>query len=566
MPIEGQNNSINTVIQPPNINVAATALPTTPRNTNPLAITTEQTAKQETINQEDLHKAPTATSEASRLEEIAKDWKYAKLSTWSMWATTLLSWLNPNSPSRSFESENPIHTKRAGIIGMAQDFFLRLRMMGQMTLHADPGNTKLVGDDVAMSNLHNITAQKFGMSSYKYHAFWSLPSWLLQNFVFTGKHPLSKIPNSIIKAFDRVRRIGTNMFWNIRRITLGLLPYLNNDLISMCSPNSEAYKKLREASAPVRTTMNKWTILLKAALHRALEKILPRPIMNFIETKLGFNFQNLREANRKAMSEPGGDINPLTAILKVGWENIKNNKNALLTGKHKSMLTGEIQDLRKEEPNTPMWYLKSKLIANILNPFIGLGSAIINTGSMVTGVLGEFTKDKSKALLSISQNLMDLANGTMSIVYMLGEVLGHASTVQQKYKNGEIRLDNLATLGIGVFGMGWRIVKGVFSTLAIPGMIFKPLGDLCKKVLHSRIDNLLDPLFLLFWSVNRNVSLKNSYKAEASTAGYAERKAAEKHIGISDVLSLPFKILTHDKSVTYDHPEALARAEALAAS
>ncbi len=565
MPIEGQNNNININKQPPNINPAATALPSPIVNANNPQINTQQT-KPEAINQEDLHKAPTATNELSRLEEIAKDWKYAKLSTWSMWATTLLSWLNPNSPSRGFESENPVQTRSAGIIGMAQDFFLRLRMMGQMTLHADPGSNKMIGDDVAMSNLHNITAQKFGMSSYKYHAFWSLPSWLLQNFVFTGKHPYGRVVNSAIKAFDRVRRIGTNMFWNIRRITLGLLPYLNNDLISMCSPNSEAYKKLREASAPVRTTMSKWTILLKAALHRGLEKVLPRPIMNFIETKLGFNLQNLREANRKAMSEPGGDINPFTAILKVGWENIKNNKEAFLTGKHKSILTGEIQDLRKEEPNTPNWYLKSKLLANIMNTFIGLGSALMNAGSMATGVIGEFTKNKSKTMLSLSQNLMDTANGAMSVVYMLGEVLGHASTVQQGYRNGEIKLDNISTLAIGVLGMGWRIVKGIFSTLAIPGMIFKPLGNLCNKVLHSKIDNFLDPLFLLFWSVNRNVSLKNSYKAEVSTAGYAERKAAEKHIGVMDVASLPFKVLTHDKDVTYDHPEAVARAEALAAS
>lgn len=514
---------------------------------------------------ETLHKAP--SNDTSRLEEIAKDWKYAKLSTWMMYLATAFSCFNPNkAPSRAFENDNPDRSAKAGLIGRMQDFFLRLRMMGQMTLHADPGNQKLIGDDVAMSNLHNITAQKFGMSAYKFHAFWSIPSWIIQNFIFTGKHPLSVIPNMLCRSFDRIMRLSTNLFWNLRRITLGLIPYINNDLINMCSPDSHAYKKLREASAPVRAVMEHWSLLLLASTHKLLNKYMPRPIMNFIESKLNFNFSKLRDTYRTISTKPDGDINPIVQLWKVARENIANNWNALRNGKHKSILTGELQNLRVEEPNTPTWYLKSKLLASLLNPIIGLGSALINSGSMVTGVLGEFVRNKNTGLLSISQNLMDSANGAMSVVYMLGEVLGHAATVQRNYKNGEIKLANMSTFGIGLFGMGWRIVKGLFSALAIPGMVIKPLGNLCKKVLHSRIDNFLEPLFLLFWSVNRDVNLRNSYNAEASTAGYAERKAAEKHNRITEVLTLPAKILTRDKQVTYDHPEALALAAKLASN
>lgn|GEM_PF-3600538 len=525
-----------------------------------------------TISNEELNKAlaekqETKEAEPSRLEEIAKDWKYAKLSTWAMYVTTLLSWFNPNkASSRSFEQQGIDTSPKAGLFNKIQDFFLRIRMMGQMTLHADPGNQKIIGDDIVMSNLHNITAQKFGSSAYKFHAFWSPWSWLLQHVFFTGTHSFSKPINALIKAFDRSMRLVTNMFWNLRRVTLGLVPYVNNELLSMSSPNSEVYKKLREASKPVRNTMQQWSILLAAHLHQTLNKFIPRPIMNFLEHKLNFNMDRLRAAHRKARKENINISNPIDAILKIVIPYAKANLEALKTGKHKSILSGELQDLRIEEPHTPGWYLKSKLLANVLNPWVGIGSFAINLASMATGIAGELLRNKTTSLLSLSQNLMDTANGAMSAVYMLGEVFGHAATVQRNYKNGDLKLANIGTFGIGLLGMGWRIVKGMAAALAIPGMVIKPLGTIANKILHSRLDNFLEPLFLLFFSVNRDDSLRNSYKAELSTAGHEERKAAEKHNRVSEVITMPLKILTHDKAVTYDHPEAVARAETLAAS
>ncbi len=439
-------------------------------------------------------------------------------------------------------------------------------MMAHFTMHSFTGSDKTLADDIPICNLHNIPAFKAGHTAYKYHAFYSIPLWFIQNFIFKGLHPLSKIPNKLIKISDRIMRSVTNIFWNLRRITLGLLPYHNSDLIT--NPNSEGYKKLKEKSKPIRALMSSATAIICTTIHGTLNKYLPRSAMNIIENKLGFNIGRFLRFQEKAgvihsEEKKLGEI--LIELYRITSGYFRNNLNALSTLKHKSIITDQMQDIRIEEPNTPDVYIRSKLIASLLNPFVGIGSLMLNTLAMITGTVGELFSSKTKSRLNLSQNFTDMANGAMSCIYMLGEVFNHASQFHIGQKNGEIRTKNLYSLALGLGGMGWRIIKGAIATLAIPGTFIKPLGDFCNKILNSRINNFLDPLFLLFFSVNRTQAFTNSVKAEETTAGQNERQAANKENGIWKTLEIIPRILTHDLEHSYAHNKAHQDAEALAA-
>jgi hypothetical protein len=555
MPIEGPNINIHSAGSPLINQAAATAIPVA-ENTNTPSLNQEQ-------NQA-LHQDQSNGKENSRLKELNKVLKYSKLSTWMMYATTFLSALLPGNLSRNYQQDP--YTGKNTLIAKLQDLFLRLRFMAHFSMHSYTGSKNTLADDIPICNLHNIPAYKVGHSAYKFHAFWSLPSWIIQNFIFKGNHPLSKIPNVLLKIFDRTMRTATSMFWNLRRITLGLLPYHNSDLIT--NPNSEGYKKLKEESKPIRALMSSATAIAFTAVHQTLNKYLPRQVMNLVENKLGFNIHRFLRFQERAGVVQTNDKS-LGKILLELWNismgNVKNNLDALTSLKHKSIMSGQVQDLSIEEPNTPNWYIKSKLYASVLNPFIGLGSTIANGLSIATGTIGELLKGKTNIFLNLSQNLTDAANGAMSLIYMLGEIFNHAAQFQIGQKNGEIRGKNLYIFSLGLLGMGWRMVKGAVATLAIPGALFKPLGNFCNKILSSRINNILDPFFLLFFSENRTHMFSSSVKAEESTAGHTERKAASKDTGILKTLGLIPRILMHDPKHSFANIDALNDAEALAA-
>ncbi len=553
-PIEGPNNSTAAINQNNLVKVAQGSAPLLPNKI-------DSSPNNDQLNQ-NLHQVPEEKSK-SRLEELKQDLQYSKLSTWMMYITTALSAILPGNISRGFEL--PGLNKQNSLIAKIQDLFLRFRMMGHFTMHADTGSKSTLADDIPICNLHNIPAYKLGQASYKFHAFWSIPSWILQNFFFTGKHPLSKLPNTLLRIFDRTMRFGTNMFWNLRRITLGLLPYFNGDLIS--NPNSHAYQKLKEVSKPIRALMSSATALTFTAIHQNLSKWLPRPLMNILEKKFGFNihrFRRIQEKGGVSASQEKSIPEILSELINISRENFMNNIKAFKENKHKSIITGEVQDIKREEPNTPDWYIKSKLLASLANPIVGAGSTIVNALGAVSGALGEALRGRTNFFLNMSQNLMDSASGAMSLIYMLGEVFNHAASFQVGQRNGEIRTANLYTFAVGFLGMGWRMIKGAAAALAIPGAFFKPLGNFCNKLLHSRLNNILDPLFLLFFSINRTLTFKKSAQSEASTAGHAERKAAEKYDSILGTLGLIPRIIMHDSKVSYAHPEAIARAEGLA--
>ncbi len=482
----------------------------------------------------------------TKITEIAKDLSLAKLASWMQIISATLSVFNPKHNSRSYEVPKFQSSSQTNLMSFFQDLFLRFRMMAQMSLHAKKGGAGIPGDDIAQCELHNISARKLGQLVYKFHAFWSVPSLLAQKIIFGTDSPFSRA----LSIVDRVMRMSTNIFWNMRRITLGMLPYINHELIT--STDSEAYKKFSAVSKPIKTLMAELSARFSSFIYLKIHKTMPPFVLDILGNYFGFSLANLRReyTGNTELQHQGR----LRDLFQIAVTNLQANIKAFMTGKHKSILSGEIQDISQEEPDTPPWYLKSKLFASILNPFVGISAFGLNSLSMLLGVVGEIFQGKNTHLLSLAQNLSDISNGAMSSIYLLGEVFAHASKMQQAYRrSGEIKYDNLTSLTIGSLGMGWRLVKSIFAALAIPGMHFQKLGETCNKVLHSRLDNILDPLFLLFFSVNRVVSHGRSLENEGRAASEKAKSQAAKSQEPLAILSLIFKILFRDSQLRFDN-------------
>lgn len=505
------------------------------------------------LSRRPIEEAPKNKKEEA-LPTLVKLSNLAKLSTFGSVANWLCAIANPVIQNQAYK--NPSHEKNW--IGVFQDLFLRLRLMAQYTLHAQPGTENRPPDDIQSANVHNLTAQRIGQAVFKYHAFWSIPSWFMQNFVTTGKHAASRIINYPLKALDRGMSRITNMFWNLRRVTMALMPYFNKNLEKTASPEDRQIMqaKIKERCEPVRDFMSLATNYTLIKITKGIKKIFPEAISEKICARFRLDENKLsrkqREISAKANVEYNDEIDSYTDYCINGIkENFLGNLKAINSHQHKSIFTDEMQHLNQEEPNTPIGEITTKLVTQVLGlPAGGIGF-VLNTASTVLGGVGELLR--IKPLIGISQNCSDIAMGLMSIVYGLGEVGTHFSKMKQQLStNKKVKAANVMQAALGTTAMGWKFTKGLAAAAKIPGLLIRPLSRFGDKILNSRLDNILDPLFLLFFSTDRVVNLAADRKSlhEHSAISYQAEQEAKAMDNLPTLLSIPLQILMRNPTYT----------------
>ena len=454
------------------------------------------------------------------IQRINLDLSFARIGSVMMFAKILLS--------KFISDEDAANPSKVTVLKFLDDAFKKIRQVAQYSIHAQPGLGQREPDDIASDLVHNLEAAALGKSVYRLNAF--LAPWLSVAKVFfpynekLGFGLMSRAVEFTDNAIGKV----TNIFWNLRRITKGLIPY----------DGGLTTEKLIAKQSEVRQLMSyywqKYIISPGAALKQYFTK---NPRYAFEENSRRLLLNGLEEDNK---------------LLKdKSLDNYFNNIKALITGKY--ICPHEDGEIEKkigfDEIENQKWYVRSKILSQILSLPAGLLGTALNSASIGFSLFGNLFANHT--LRAISDKCTDYANGLMSLVYMTGEVPANINEFFHKLKQGapvfgkkgEGAVSNLLVAATGIVGMvnRMKVLPGISQIFTMIGL--KPILDSSHR--------LLENFFLLFFSTNRFVLHSDEMKEEARISSARDMETAKKHHNIWKHISLPFRVMFRDKDVTY---------------
>ncbi len=454
------------------------------------------------------------------IKAINLDLSLARIATVSQALRVVFSTL-----TGGFYLHDPSNTKTR-FWDVIDDVLQKFRQVAQWSIHAQPGYGLRKPDDISTDYVENMVTHSIGQRAYQYNAF--LAPWLgvLKIFFPYGNSPIMGLPGRIVDWLDNSINKVSNIFWNLRRLGKAFVPY-DGGITS---------KDYSEKQNQVREVWNYyWTEYILKGLgylpfFEKFRNILPEHDPLYASN---FKFGNINKER----------INNIAADMR---KTFVNNFKAMISSTYTSPHNSMEKALGSEEPENELWYVRSKIFSKSIGLFSGAIGAVLNSAAIAINAVGSFFNIKE--LRETSFNLMDRANGLMSLVYITGEV---PANLNQYFKESKFKKQgdwkNLLVFGIGLGAMldRLKLVPGISHLMSLVGI---------KKVL-DKFDKPLSHLFFLFFSANRWL-LHHTEKEEAlAKASSQEIFEATKHDDIKSQLLLIPRIIMGDPDVTYSQKD-----------
>lgn len=421
------------------------------------------------------------------------------------------------------DAQNP---SKITFLKFLDDFFKKIRQVSQYSIHAQPGLGYREPDDITSDLVHNLEAAALGKTVYTLNAF--LAPWLsiAKLFLPYSNSPLMGILPRMLDFTDNTIGKLTNMFWNLRRITKGIIPY----------DGGITTEKLIEKQSEVRELMS-----------YLLQKYVVTPFAAFKQLFVKDSSYVFEENSRRILLARLKQKN--TMLRNKSLSSYFNNIRALLTGSyicpHEEKTV--IKKIGEEEPENMQWYVRSKILSQILSLPAGLCGTFLNGSSIALNFLGNLFANKS--LRRTSDKMTDFANGLMSLVYITGEVPANINEFFSKIKKGHPvfgdhgAISNLLVATTGMIGMVNRM-----KVLPLIAKLFNKVG---LKTLLDKHHRILENFFLLFFSYNRYVLHTDERYDEGIESSARELDKVTRHEKFWKHFSLPFRVIFKDEEVTY---------------
>lgn len=445
------------------------------------------------------------------------DLNFALVGTWMMISKLFLSLF--------IDKETANNPAKITFVKFLDDFFKKIRQVAQYSIHAQPGLGQREPDDITSDLVHNLEAAALGKSVYNLNAF--IAPWLsfVRALLPYNSNLILGLGSRMVDFADNTIGKITNLFWNFRRISKGLIPY----------DGGVTTEQLTEKQMEVRE-------LISYYWHKHILSPIGM-VKQLVSKNQKYVFE---ENNRRLLLMKLTKNNNL--IQGNALSNYWNNIQAFITGKYTCPHeTGSNKkEIGTDEPENQKWYVRLKLLSQALSLPAGFFGAILNGSSIGVDLLGNIFANHN--LRNFSSKMTDYANGLMSLVYITGEVPANINEYIKKRNKGVDQAEarqNLYVAGIGALGMVNRmkilpVIKQLFNTIGL------------KKLL-DKYERTLENFFLLFFSANRLVLHADERKVQALKSSARDLQSAYKHTIFRKIFSLPFRVIFRDPDVTYRH-------------
>jgi hypothetical protein len=451
------------------------------------------------------------------VQRINLDLNFARVGTWMMASKLFLSLL--------IDKETANNPAKITFFKFLDDFFKKIRQVAQYSIHAQPGLGQRDPDDITSDLVHNLEAAALGKSVYNLNAF--VAPWLsvIRVFFPYDKNLVFGLASRMIDFADNTIGKITNLFWNFRRVSKGLIPY----------DGGVTTEQLTEKQMEVRE-------LISYYWHKHILSPIGM-VKQLFSNNQKYVFE---ENNRKLLLLKLTKDNSL--IQGNALSNYWNNILALVTGKYNCPheIGSKPKEIGTDEPDNQKWYVRLKLLSQVFSLPAGLFGAILNGSSIGVDLVGNLFGNHK--IRNLSSKMTDYANGLMSLVYMTGEVPANINEYIKKRNKGVAESEarhNLYVAGIGALGMINRMkilpgIKSLFETVGLKTLLDK---------YHSTFENF----FLLFFSANRLVLHADERKAQALKSSARDLQSAYKHTSWWKKITLPIRVIFRDPDVIYKH-------------
>lgn len=405
-------------------------------------------------------------------------------------------------------------------LGFLDDLLKKIRQVSQYSIHAQPGHGLRKPDDISSDAVHNLEAAALGRTVYKLNAF--ISPWLsvARPFLPGRALPLLGVATRLLDFTDNAIGKLTNMFWNIRRVSKGLVPYdggISSDALT------EKQSEVREMFSHY---LNKFILNPSKRLVNAVLKSRSSYRFDIKETRESYD--DVRFAELAAKS----------------FKNYVNNCKALFSNFYDCPHEDGYVSKRvgsEEEENNPT-YVRSKIASQIISLPAGIIGTVLNGTGIAVNLVGNLFD--SEGITKLSDKLTDQANGLMSLVYLTGEVPANINEFFRKKRVlGREDSKHLVAAGIGALGMlnRMKVLPGIKQVFNLVGV--KPILD--------RFHKQLEHFFLMFFSYNRLILHLHEKEDAKQVASAEDIIRSKKHDNVWKHVTLPLRVLLMDKDVTY---------------
>lgn len=436
-----------------------------------------------------------------------------------MSATTALAFIEDYLEKSG--SEHPILNK---FISPAKDLCMKIRMLAQYSIHANPGSPKMGCDDMLRDSNSNLAATTIGVKVYSYYAFKALWVWLAKHVLvpkFLPKNIVGKLADKFLNICDLVMGRAASTYWNWRRTSMAMTPF---------SPDGMTTGKVDEANEKIKGAMALFTTNLSPILIHPIATLL-NPVLKLMGTSSD-NILKQWELDKESLAKKVKDISKEYGVedkpeelIKSAFSYFQQNIGVLKTGKY--TIEGRERNLGDDSPDKEKWYVKSRLLSKIMGLPVGVIGTVGNIFSGGLGIVGELFDHQG--MKNWSNQLTAIPTALMSILYTTGEIPAHLNTIIQGLKKGEFRLENLGILTTGILGSF--------------GSFLRPFTDKVKTAFN---------FFYLFFSWNRLQLHRNDYKQICENATQEQINRAEYYNSFTKHLSMVPKVwLRLKEKITY---------------
>lgn len=511
------------------------------------------TASSVSIKNETEHKVP-------KISRKYLDVSFARLASSSVLLHTVLNGVNEYIQKNDDGSFGNHFLKR--VVRTLSDLSLRARHMAQYSLHARPNQESegIEADDIYGDKTHNLHSMLLGNFVHQLNAFVSPYIGIARAFLspeeeLRGFSKLIQTPvKRILNAFDTTSQRLSSLFWNIRRITMALVPYnggIRTDVLERRSNNIRDIWELAISNVFLR-------------IHEFAKNNLGKKTHRFLDGHLRKFHLDYEQAKRNQLqaSHRIGSSKEANELFQEAVDNISNKFAAIKTGHYRDP-EGNPKSIGEAEPEHAKWYIKSKMLSQILGLPVGISSAAINTVSLVAGILGDLLG--IDAIRHFSQNLTDKATGLQSLLYISSEVPANLDkaimSIDPKHKQEFMELSPLEKITkspqfiVNILKdknfKASNLKVFIIGALAMASRISYLMPRFIREKLW--LDNpLLKPLFFWFFSENRRILHTDEFENMKKDSSISEIKEAEKHKHWIHIARLIPRVLSKDKDVYYE--------------
>ena len=173
------------------------------------------------IDLQDMHRSSeyfTQNKDRPMVQLINLDLNFAKIGTVMMMLRTLIS------PFVTRDPDNHAVNSNNGW-GLFDDALHKIRQVCQYSIPARPDHIARNPDDIGSDTVHNLEAVALGRRVYNLNAFLSPWLTLLKTFAPSSDSKILGLATRMTNSADQIIGKITNLFWNVRRVSMGLIPY-----------------------------------------------------------------------------------------------------------------------------------------------------------------------------------------------------------------------------------------------------------------------------------------------------------------------------------------------------